>query len=294
MKANNKEIISCPLCNHNKYKILQKAYQGYEQAVICKKCSLVYLNPRHNPDWYIKYYESKDRKKEINVKRSDMENYAQKQINKGRSIHRYLKSELSDFSLNKMSVLELGCTAGGILSYFKDKGVRTVEGIDLEKDYIDFGKKYFKINLINTSIDQYKTEKKFDLIIMRHVLEHLANPIESLLKIKKLLSKDGIIFIEVPSLFSMGIKQYLFANFIHEHPIVYSPSTLSMTVRKVGLRQISKNKNNNRTHMRIIIKNEAIRTKDVKFDNYFLTYLKCKIYNKTTPIRKLYYQLTQS
>ena len=92
MKVNNKEIVSCPVCNHNKYKILQKAYQGCEQAVICKKCSLVYLNPRHNPDWYIKYYESKDRKKEIILKRSGMENYAQKQINKGKSIHAYLKS----------------------------------------------------------------------------------------------------------------------------------------------------------------------------------------------------------
>ncbi|HEC1770912.1 TPA: class I SAM-dependent methyltransferase, partial [Campylobacter lari] len=42
--------------------------------------------------------------------------------------------------------------------------------------------------------------RKIDLIICRHVIEHMNNPGESLKDIIKLLDEDGIIYIEVPDI----------------------------------------------------------------------------------------------
>ena len=44
----------------------------------------------------------------------------------------------------------------------------------------------------------------FDLIVMRHVLEHLENPVTALKKIVNLLSKDGILYIAVPNSLKTG------------------------------------------------------------------------------------------
>jgi len=41
---------------------------------------------------------------------------------------------------------------------------------------------------------------KFDLIMLKHVLEHLDNPIEQLVSVRDHLTKDGHLFIEVPEI----------------------------------------------------------------------------------------------
>jgi 2-polyprenyl-3-methyl-5-hydroxy-6-metoxy-1,4-benzoquinol methylase len=56
------------------------------------------------------------------------------------------------------------------------------------------------INVRKGSIEQIKSNEKFDLIILSHVLEHLLNPSVFLKKIKSILSDNGILYIEVPSL----------------------------------------------------------------------------------------------
>ena len=48
----------------------------------------------------------------------------------------------------------------------------------------------------------YLSGKKFDIITMLNVLEHLADPVLALRQIKKLINKDGILVIDVPNDFN--------------------------------------------------------------------------------------------
>ena len=56
-------------------------------------------------------------------------------------------------------------------------------------------------NVIGKSIyhDYSKYKNSFDIIIFRHVLEHLIYPKKALLKLKKLLSSNGVIYLVVPN-----------------------------------------------------------------------------------------------
>ena len=48
-------------------------------------------------------------------------------------------------------------------------------------------------------------ENNFDLITIVHVLEHLDKPIENILKLKSILSENGVIYAEVPNLYGLPI-----------------------------------------------------------------------------------------
>ena len=51
--------------------------------------------------------------------------------------------------------------------------------------------------------DSEINENDFDLITIVHVLEHLNKPIENILKLKNILSKNGVIYAEVPNLYGL-------------------------------------------------------------------------------------------
>jgi 2-polyprenyl-3-methyl-5-hydroxy-6-metoxy-1,4-benzoquinol methylase len=100
------------------------------------------------------------------------------------------------------TILDIGCGWGLALQYFKNKGMDSF-GFDPAIEAIEYGKKK-GLNLKHAglqSMDVFKG-KKFDIITMLNVLEHLADPISALKQIKKLINKDGILVIDVPNDFN--------------------------------------------------------------------------------------------
>lgn len=100
------------------------------------------------------------------------------------------------------NMLEIGSGQGFTLKFFENKGFN-VHGIEPSKEICEFINKKLKRGSCDVGkIENISIEKSFDLIIMSHVLEHLLNPREVLLRLKSNLNKDGILFIEVPNCIS--------------------------------------------------------------------------------------------
>ena len=57
-----------------------------------------------------------------------------------------------------------------------------------------------KANFFCQDLEKFNTGKKYDLIVMLHVLEHLKNPLEVLINILNSAHKDTYLLIEVPIL----------------------------------------------------------------------------------------------
>jgi len=94
-------------------------------------------------------------------------------------------------------VLDIGC-GNGALTYDLAKKAKKVVGIDIEEKNIKFANKNYKREnlkfIIGDSI-KYKFDRKFDVIILSNVLEHIENRTEFLRKIRNLAPK---ILIRVP------------------------------------------------------------------------------------------------
>lgn len=92
----------------------------------------------------------------------------------------------------------------------------------------------FKDDLFETE----KFNKKFDLIIMNHVLEHVTNPIKFLKNIKLKLSDNGVIYIAVQNMFkSFGnLRKYWFRL---PHIFYFSSNTLISILSSVKLKPLN-------------------------------------------------------
>ena len=192
---------SCPICNESdKFQLISEKdrYGFLYPLVICETCGLVQANPRLRSEDYSDFYEKGHQKRIYVGKERPEQDYFQSQYKRGQKIYSFVKDRFRH--KKNISVLEVGCGAGGILKIFEEKG-HYVKGIDLNEEYLDYGRNQYRLNLTNQNLFQIENEE-YDLIIYSHVLEHLSEPSEHLQFVKKLLSKDGLLYIEVP-----GIKR---------------------------------------------------------------------------------------
>ena len=68
---------------------------------------------------------------------------------------------------------------------------------------------------------QKGNEKKFDIIIVRHVLEHLLDPLNSLKKVRETLTHSGVAYIAVPMMSPKGARRYYFQSYFSKPTLSY-------------------------------------------------------------------------
>ncbi len=106
---------------------------------------------------------------------------------------------LKQFIMGK-KLFEIGSGEGFILELFEKQGF-DVFGIEASENNLDIINKKLKKGKCETKFaeDISTINKKFDLIIISHVLEHIINCRKIIFDLKNLLSDTGILFIEVPN-----------------------------------------------------------------------------------------------
>lgn len=97
----------------------------------------------------------------------------------------------SIFDLNPMNgknILDFGCGEGHVVKQYSDQNKAI--GFDI----INAGNDIWTSGLATTSFEEIEKRKPYDFILMYDVIDHLENSVETLLKVKSLLSNDGFIF----------------------------------------------------------------------------------------------------
>jgi 2-polyprenyl-3-methyl-5-hydroxy-6-metoxy-1,4-benzoquinol methylase len=132
------------------------------------------------------------------------------------SQYSFLKNGIKE-GLNR--VIELGCGPGYFLTMLKKRQfAETIDGYELSRKSISYAREKFYLKIIDAttnSIDDVGKTKKYDAVILRHLLEHVPNPYHYLNTLEVLLESDGYIFIEVPSMTSLDTHCQDFPVFEH-------------------------------------------------------------------------------
>src|SRR5512133_3452571 len=105
----------------------------------------------------------------------------------------------------KLSVLEIGCGEGGNLLPFLEAGCMRITGIDLSAGKIENARKLYasisngeKIDFIAADIYDSGSAGRYDLVMMRDVLEHIHDQEKFIGFVGTFLAPDGILFIAFP------------------------------------------------------------------------------------------------
>lgn len=210
------EKVKCVVCEGNNFEKLSEKdrYGLYMPVVICRDCGLIQTNPRMNETSYGNFYSTEYRKL-YEGKNKPSDSVFKKQYQRGRQIYYFLKklALLKKLGKNPL-ILEVGCGAGGVLNYFKEKSYM-VKGIDLDDDYLKYGQANYNLDLSRGTIHETPFNKPSNLVIYAHVFEHILDLKKELAQIKNILHRSGIIYIEVPGVknlvtnYEMDFLRYL-------------------------------------------------------------------------------------
>lgn len=183
--------MECRLCNSDKLKLLflqgdQLQYKFYR----CMECGLVNLDI-----------------KDINISNNQQKYYGRfKPFNnyeddkRVRDAYRFIRKYVP---LTNGKFLDIGC-GGGSLLYFAAKDGWEVKGIEIADGYVDYVKEKLGVEVIHADFLKLKNfNEKFDLVSLRHVLEHLPDSVLAMNKISSLLNDGGYAHFEFPNINSI-------------------------------------------------------------------------------------------
>lgn len=237
------ENVKCAVCGSEDYEPLSEKdrYGLYMPVVICRKCGLVQTNPRMTQESYNEFYDSEYRRLYVGTE-SPTEKFFRGQHEHGRGICEYIGKNTGVEAKNKL-VAEVGAGAGGILQYFKEQG-NEVYGVDLGSEYVEFGKSK-GLNLeVGTGEKLAGLDKKPDIVIYSHYIEHSLDLIGELERLRKLINQDSLVYIEVPGIKNLYNPDYRmdFLRYLQNaHAYHFSLASLDNCLGKAGFERIAGN-----------------------------------------------------
>lgn len=234
------ETVSCAVCDSKDYELLgEKDRHGlYMPVVICRRCGLIYTNPRMTQESYDLFYNDEYAHLDRIFFENNLQLFFDGQRKRGESIWRYLSGHgLIKKDPKDIKVLEVGCGAGGILQYFKDKGC-SVKGIDLGREYLEYGKSR-GVSLDEGTLFTANLPDKYDIFICSHVIEHLLRPNNELQKLCQLAAPGAIMYVALPGARNLKEGRTLLNILRNAHVTHFTLRTLKNLLGKNGWKFIA-------------------------------------------------------
>ena len=129
-----------------------------------------------------------------------------------------------DKPFKNLNILDIGC-GGGLLSEPMSRLGGNVTGIDASEKNIISAKIHAKQNNLNinyfcNSPENFKTNKKFDLVLNMEIVEHVEDVNFFIKKSSELLKKNGLMFVAT---LNRTLKSYIFAIIGAEYILRWLP-----------------------------------------------------------------------
>ncbi len=243
------EVSNCPVCQGAKFSpflVCEDNTANTAQKfnlLHCDACSFVFTSPRPTAEGIVKYYQSGNYISHSNEQKgiiSKIYYYVRE-----RALARKLNI-INEFSTqnnqqnNEKHLLDMGCGVGAFLDICAQNNWN-IEGVETDTEARNLAIKTLSNNqkkqensnqeiTIFADVFEIKTEKKYDIITLWHVLEHIHELDKTITHLKNLLKPNGKLIIAVPNLESDDAKffgRFWAAYDVPRHLYHFSKKTLT-------------------------------------------------------------------
>lgn len=228
----------CIVCHTQQQ--LEFSYENYKYYR-CPECKLVSTYPFPNKSTIIEHYKKRFRKGNYML----LQKFADKYLYIYKTYVKILESELARnrITFKKSSILDIGCFTGDFLILLKKRGA-DVFGLELQEDAIKIGKKRLGDRIIRGDVMDKNTfpKKKFTVISMLGLVEHVMDPVELIRRSYNLLEPNGILLIQTPNSNSFLAKIFrkLWPPYSPiEHIHLFSNKSMKRALEEAGFVNIS-------------------------------------------------------
>lgn len=236
LKEQFAQYVNCPSCGNDSQRskfIFEKDMFKYYR---CRRCGLVYMNPRLNNTATASFYNSN-----VNAIYNERKFDIPDDVNQDNDINakNFYLLETVRASKNKGILLEIGCAKGYFLKKAKEDGYH-VWGLELNSKNCQYATNILGDTIINKDLIEARLDSAmFDVVYMRDVIEHLPNPREIMVEINRILKKDGILFIDthnIDGFIHKIVQKKHTVIFGFEHPVHWSPKSLVYLFHSTGMK----------------------------------------------------------
>ena len=184
------------------------------------------------------YYKSEDYISHTNSKRNLFEKAYH--VVRKYSLNQKLKL-INSYSNNEKTLLDFGCGTGDFLEVAK-KNSWKVFGIEPNLEARAIANKKVENSVFDVIKLSEFNDSSFDIITLWHVLEHVSNLEELVLKLKALLKPTGVLIIAVPNYKSydaLHYKEFWAAYDVPRHLWHFNKKSISNLFEKVSMKVIN-------------------------------------------------------
>jgi len=141
----------------------------------------------------------------------------------------------------KGPVLDVGCGTGWATSLWKSYGGMEVHGLEFQPAWAEMATKRFGFPVLKGRFEDINLgDHLYELVILRHVLEHFPDPLRVLNKVYRILKPGGYGLIMVPN--GAGFGRRIFKGYWiwapPEHIYTFSPGSLGRLLKRSGFGDI--------------------------------------------------------
>jgi 2-polyprenyl-3-methyl-5-hydroxy-6-metoxy-1,4-benzoquinol methylase len=231
------ELVRCNLCGASEATVLcRRARWGQRMTnVVCRQCGLVYANPRLAREALDRFYREWVYPEFLDSAGRFTGRLLDSSRVQAADTFRYFTQASGPMAGRR--VLEIGCGLGDFLMLAREAGA-DVLGIEMDGLYAAVAEER-GLPIGRTHIEATTFNRRFDIVAMFHVIEHLEDPKATLTSLLPHLAPQARLFIETPNVLGpWRITPHEF--FRVEHLFNYSPHTLEATLAEAGYRVIAR------------------------------------------------------
>lgn len=234
---------NCPVCESSNFKLrhhlIDHEYQTTDQKFPvneCHCCGTFFLSPRPNESAFDIIYP----KNYSNYRTNETKESHVRQLSNKLQVRR-VKKLISSFSFEKgFSVLDVGCGDGFMLDRIKDAfPLSQTFGIEPNKFAAEIAARSHDV-FHGTLEECPEIDKKFDIIISSHVIEHVSDPVGFLDLLCRKLKDDGVVIIDTPNVRCLQYKifgKHWGGFHSPRHWTLFTPDSLVLSGYKAGLKK---------------------------------------------------------